>query len=128
MLIYLAGLQGIPSQLYEAAEIDGASSWRKFTSVTLPMLSPVILYNLIMGIIGSFQAGFTTSYVMTAGGPNNASMFYVLYLFINAFEYFKMGLACAQAWVLFIIILVITIIVFKKSESWVYYEGVGKRK
>lgn len=128
MLIYLAGLQGVPSQLYEAAEIDGATSWKKFINVTLPMLSPVILYNLIMGIIGSFQAGFTTSYVMTAGGPNNASMFYVLYLFINAFEYFKMGLACAQAWVLFIIILVITIIVFKKSESWVYYEGVGKGK
>jgi multiple sugar transport system permease protein len=128
MLIYLAGLQGIPTQLYEAADLDGAGPWKKFLNVTLPMLSPVILYNLIMGIIGSFQAGFTTSYIMTSGGPNNASMFYVLYLYINAFERFKMGYASAQAWVLFLIVLLITLLVYKKSQAWVYYEGTGRAR
>ncbi|MCL5036268.1 MAG: sugar ABC transporter permease [Chloroflexi bacterium] len=123
MLIYLAGLQGIPTHLYEAADIDGAGTWSKFKNVTLPMISPVILYNLIMGIIGSFQAGFTTSFIMTRGGPDNASLFYVLYLYVNAFEHFKMGYACAQAWVLFIIVLLVTLLVIKKSAAWVHYEG-----
>jgi len=126
MIIYLAGLQGVPHQLYEAADIDGAGSWQKFLNVTLPMISPVILYNLIMGIIGSFQAGFTTAFIMTRGGPQYASMFYVLYLYIDAFEHFKMGYACAQAWLLFIVILVVTALVFKQSSAWVYYEGSGR--
>lgn len=126
MIIYLAGLQGVPQQLYEAADIDGAGSWQKFLKVTLPMISPVILYNIIMGIIGSFQAGFTTSFIMTRGGPQNASLFYVLYLYIDAFEHFKMGYACAQAWILFILILAVTALVFKQSSAWVYYEGSGR--
>lgn len=126
MLIYLAGLQGIPTQLYEAADLDGAGSWQKFWKVTLPMLSPVILYNLVMSIIGSFQAGFTSAYIMTGGGPDNASLFYSLYLYKNAFQYSQMGLACAQAWILFLMVLAVTLLVFKQAAGWVHYEG-GER-
>jgi multiple sugar transport system permease protein len=121
MLIYLAGLQGIPTELYEAAEIDGANRWRKFISVTIPMLSPVIFFNLVMGIIGSLQI-FTEGYVMTAGGPNNSTLFSVLYLYRNAFDYLQMGYASAIAWVLFLIILLLTLAVFKSSPLWVFYE------
>ncbi|NPV09344.1 MAG: sugar ABC transporter permease [Anaerolineae bacterium] len=123
IVIYLAGLQGIPTELYEAASIDGAGSWTKLLRITLPMMSPVILFNLVTGIIGSFQV-FTQAYVMTAGGPHNASLFYVLYLYRNAFYYFRMGFASALAWVLFIIILVLTLLVFRSSPLWVYYESV----
>jgi multiple sugar transport system permease protein len=122
MVIYLAGLQGVPQHLYEAANLDGANSWQQFTNVTIPMLTPVIFYNLIMGIIGSFQV-FTQAFVMTGGGPNNSTLFYVLYLFRQAFNYFHMGYASAMAWVLFAIILVLTLLVFKSSSAWVYYEG-----
>ncbi len=122
MVIYLAGLQGIPTHLYEAAEIDGATSWSRFWHVTLPMMSPVIFFNLIIGIINSFQT-FTTPYVMTRGGPDNASMFYGLNLFFNGFQYFKMGYASAMAWILFVVILLLVIIAFKTSSLWVYYEG-----
>ncbi len=122
MVIYLAGLQGVPTELYEAAIIDGASSWRRFWSITIPMISPVIFFQLIMGIIGSFQI-FTQAYIMTGGGPNNATLFYVLYLYRNAFQWFKMGYASALAWVLFIVILILTIIQFKLANRWVYYEG-----
>jgi multiple sugar transport system permease protein len=122
MIIYLAGLQGIPTQLYEAAKIDGASVLQQFFSITIPMMSPVILFNLVMGIIGSFQI-FTQAYVMTGGGPMNASLFYVLYLYRNAFLYFKMGYGSALAWILFIIVLVFTLLIFKSSPMWVYYEG-----
>jgi multiple sugar transport system permease protein len=122
MVIYLAGLQGIPTHLYEAAEIDGATNWSRFWHVTLPMMSPVIFFNLIIGIISSFQV-FTTPYVMTRGGPNNASMFYGLNLFFNGFQYFKMGYASAMAWILFVIILALVIVAFKTSTLWVYYEG-----
>jgi len=125
MVIYLAGLQGIPTHLYEAAEIDGATSWSRFWHVTLPMMSPVIFFNLIIGIINSFQV-FTTPYVMTRGGPNNASMFYGLNLFFNGFQYFKMGYASALAWILFVIILALVFVAFKTSTLWVYYEGQGK--
>jgi multiple sugar transport system permease protein len=125
MLIYLAGLQNIPTQLYEAATIDGAGRWRKFIHVTLPMISPILLFNLIMGIIGSFQV-FTQSYVMTGGGPADATLFYVLYLYYNAFRFHRMGYASAMAWILFIIVLVCTLLVLKSSSAWVYYEG-GKR-
>lgn len=122
MVIFLAGLQGISESYYESARIDGANAWQQFRNVTLPMLSPTIFFNLILGIIGSFQV-FTTAYIMTNGGPNNASLFYVLYLFRNAFEYFKMGKASAMAWVLFAILLVFTMIQFRSAKKWVYYEG-----
>lgn len=125
MVIYLAGLQGVPTQLYEAAELDGAGSWRKFIHVTLPMTSPVIFFNLLMGMIGSWQV-FTSGYVITGGGPANATLFYVLYLYRNGWQYFKMGYASALAWVLFFIVLALTVIVFRTSGRWVYYEGVGK--
>jgi multiple sugar transport system permease protein len=122
MLIYLAGLQGIPTQMYEAASIDGAGKITQFFKITLPMLSAVIFFNLIMGIIGSFQV-FTQAFVMTSGGPNNATLFYVLYLFQKGFQQFEMGYASALAWVLFAIVLVLTAFVMKSSKSWVYYEG-----
>ncbi|MGQ9554471.1 MAG: carbohydrate ABC transporter permease [Anaerolineae bacterium] len=122
MLIYLAGLQGIPTELYEAAEIDGASSWKRFQHVTVPQMSSVVFFNLIMGIIGTFQV-FTAGYIMTEGGPRYATLFYVLYLYNNAFRYFRMGFASALAWVLGVIILAFTLIVFRSSAMWVYYEG-----
>ncbi|NPV08555.1 MAG: sugar ABC transporter permease [Anaerolineae bacterium] len=121
MIIFLAGLQGIPDQLYEAASIDGANAWRRFVSVTLPMLSPTVFFNLVIGIIGSFQV-FTTAYIATGGGPQNATLFYVLYLYRNAFDYFKMGYASSLAWVLFLIVLFFTLIQFWGARAWVYYE------
>jgi len=123
MVIFLAGLQGIPEQLYEAAEIDGANVLQRFRHITLPMLSPVIFFNLIMGVIGSFQV-FTQVYIMTGGGPANSTLFYVLYLFNNGFRFFKMGYASALAWVLFVIIMAVTLVQFKLAGRWVYYEGV----
>jgi multiple sugar transport system permease protein len=122
IVIYLARLQGIPTELYEAAEIDGAGAWRKLINITLPLMTPVIFFNLIMGIIGSFQV-FTQAYVMTEGGPYYASLFYVLYLYRNAFKYFRMGYASAQAWVLFLILLALTLVVLKSASVWVYYEA-----
>lgn len=122
MLIYLAGLQNIPDHLYEVAEIDGAGKVRQFFAITLPMLTPTIFFNLIMSIIGSFQV-FSQSYLMTNGGPNNATLFYVLYLFRKAFQHFEMGYASALAWVLFAIIMFFTLIVIRSSRLWVYYEG-----
>lgn len=126
MIIYLAGLQGVPTQLYEAAEIDGAGSFSKFRNVTLPMISPTILFNLVMGVIGSFQV-FTSSFIMTQGGPAYATLFYVLYLYQKAFKYLQMGYACALAWILFGVILILTLVVFKSSASWVYYEAELKK-
>ncbi len=126
MIIYLAGLQGVPQHLYESASMDGANIYQKFRHVTLPMMTPVIFYNLVMGIIGSFQV-FTQAFVMTSGGPANATLFYVLYLFRQAFNYFRMGYASAMAWVLFAIILALTLLVLKSSSAWVYYEGERKR-
>lgn len=130
MVIFLAGLQSIPKQLYEAAEIDGANPWNQFWHVTFPMLSPTIFFNLVMGIIGLFQY-FTAPYIMTRGvgsnvppgSPLNSTLFYALYLFQNAFAYFKMGYASAMAWILFLLIVVATLVVFKSSARWVYYEG-----
>jgi multiple sugar transport system permease protein len=122
IVIYLAGLQGIPTELYEAAEIDGANSWYRFWKITLPMMSPVIFFNLVMGIISSFQI-FTQAYVMTNGGPQYASLFYVLYVYRNAFNYFNMGYASALSWILFLIIMGLTMIIFKSSALWVHYEG-----
>ena len=122
MVIFLAGLQGIPTQLYEAARIDGATSWQEFWRITIPLLTPTIFYHLITSIIGTWQV-FTQAYVMTQGGPNYASLFYVLYVYFNAFVWFKMGYACALAWILFIVILFCTILVFRSSSYWVYYES-----
>ncbi len=121
MILWLAGLQGIPPQLYEAASIDGASRLRQFRSVTLPMLTPYIFYSLITGIIGVFQI-FAQALILTGGGPNDSTLFYVYYLFNNAFRYFKMGYASAQAWVLFLIILIITLVQIKVSKRWVHYD------
>ena len=121
MIIYLAGLQSIPSNLYEAANIDGANWWHRTRFITLPMLSPTIFFQLIVGFIFSMQI-FTEAFIMTNGGPADASLFYLLYLYRQAFQYFDMGYASALAWVLFIVILVLTIILFKTGKSWVYYE------
>lgn len=121
MVIFLAGLQGIPQTLYEAASIDGANGWRRFWSITLPMLSPTIFFNLVIGIIGSFQV-FTTAYIATQGGPQNATLFYVLYLWRNGFDYFKMGYASALAWVLLVIVLLLTLLQFRLARRLVYYE------
>ncbi|MFD1675496.1 carbohydrate ABC transporter permease [Alicyclobacillus fodiniaquatilis] len=118
-VLFLAGLQGIPSYLYEAAELDGARSWSKFWRITLPQLSPIILFNLINGIIGAMQV-FTQVYII---GENNASTMMVPYLFKEAFQYYQMGMASAIAWLLFIIIIVLTLIILKWSSVWVYYEG-----
>lgn len=121
MVVYLAGLQGIPQEYYEAAEIDGAGRWAKLWSITIPLMSPVIFFSLIIGIIGSFQV-FTAGYLLTDGGPQNATLFYTLYLYHNAFRYFEMGYAAALAWVLFFIILALTLLVVKYIGRWVYYE------
>jgi multiple sugar transport system permease protein len=117
----LAGLQGVPAEMYEAASIDGANAMQRFWSITLPMLTPVIFFNLLIGLIDSFQI-FSAAFIMTDGGPQNKTLFYVLYLYRNGFQYFKMGYASALAWVLFIVILIFTLIQFRLSKRWVYYE------
>lgn len=122
MIIFLAGLQNIPSELYEAAEVDGAGRWRKFWNITIPLLSPTIFFNLITGLIAAFKI-FTTAYVATGGGPYYASYFYVLYLFQTFFQYLKMGYASALAWILFIIVMIFTLIQLRLARSWVYYES-----
>jgi multiple sugar transport system permease protein len=122
MIIYLAGLQDIPQEMYESAQLDGAVWWQKIIYITLPMLSPVIFFNLIMGLIGSFQY-FTQAYIITSGGPNDSTLFYSLYLYKNAFSYFHMGYASAMAWILFLLILIATLFVFKSSARWVFYGG-----
>lgn len=124
--LLLAGMKGIPNEFYEAAAIDGASSRQQFQYITLPMLSPVIFFNLVMGLIGSLQT-FTEVYIVTGGGPNNASKMIVPYLFDNAFRWYKMGYASAIAWVLFLIALVFTALVFRSSSLWVYYESEVKK-
>lgn len=121
MIIFLAGLKGIPEQLYEAARIDGANWWQCFWKITLPLLSPTTFFMVIMGIIGAFQI-FTQAYIMTEGGPLDSTLFYVYYLFNNAFAYFKMGYASAMAWILFIIILIITLLQWRLAPRWVHYE------
>ena len=124
MVIFLAGLADVPQYLYEVAELDGAGPWSKFRHVTLPMLTPTILFNLVMGLIGSFQY-FTQVYVMTGGRgtPVDSTMFYALYLYRNSFHYLRMGYASAMAWLLFIIILIATIGVLVSSKRWVHYHG-----
>ncbi|MEP7285047.1 MAG: sugar ABC transporter permease [Chloroflexota bacterium] len=127
MIIYLAGLQSIPTELYEAASIDGANVWVRFRRVTLPLLTPVILYDLVLGLIGTFQY-FIIPYTLTngQGTPNKASFFFNMYLYKSAFVFGKMGYASALAWVLFVIVITLTIIVFRTSGRWVFYTGGGK--
>lgn len=123
MIIYLAALQGVPEQLHEAAALDGANALQRFRHVTLPAISPVIFFMVITGMISLFQY-FTQAFIMTdpRGGPEHSTLFYALYLFQNAFEYFKMGYACAMGWILFVVSVIATIIVFRTSARWVYYE------
>ncbi|WP_082683360.1 carbohydrate ABC transporter permease [Fictibacillus sp. FJAT-27399] len=122
IIIWLAGLNGIPDYLYEAADLDGASKFQKFMHITVPMLTPTIFFNLITGIIGALQT-FGEAYVMTKGGPLNSTLFFNYYLFRKAFEEFDMGYASALAWILFIIIFIFTLLVFRSSALWVHYEG-----
>ncbi len=122
MIIFLAGLQDIPQSLYEAADIDGASSWSKFLNITVPLLSPTIFFNLVIGLIGAFQV-FTPVYLMTGGGPGTSSMMLGLLIYREGFEEFNMGYASLLAWVLFVIVIVLTIIQFTLARRWVYYEG-----
>ncbi|HWQ13794.1 MAG TPA: sugar ABC transporter permease [Roseiflexaceae bacterium] len=121
-LIFLAGLQGIPQELYEAAEIDGAGRWSQFRSVTLPLLSNVTFFNLVLGIIGALQV-FTDAFVITGGGPNHATLFLSVYLYQHGFKFLRMGYAASIAWFMFIVVLVLTLLVFKSSPLWVYYES-----
>jgi multiple sugar transport system permease protein len=122
MVIYLAGLQVIPGELYESAAIDGATTWTKFRFVTIPLLSPTIFFNLILSVIGTFQT-FTNAFVATNGGPLDATLFYVLYLYKQAFELLNMGYASALAWVLFVIVLLLTLLILRTQRFWVFYAG-----
>jgi multiple sugar transport system permease protein len=131
VIIYLAGLQGVPQHLYEAAAIDGAGWWRKTWNVTLPMLSPVIFFNVVISLIGAFTY-FTQAFVVGnalggVGNPVNSTLFYALYIWQNAFQYLYMGYASAMAWVLVLIILIFTLLIFRSSGRWVYYEGGTRR-
>ncbi len=125
MLIFLAGLRNIPKTYYEASSVDGASPIKQFFIITLPLLTPVILFNMIMQIIQGFMA-FTPSFVVTNGGPVNSTLLYVLYMYRRAFEYFDMGYASAMAWFMLIIIAVLTGLIFKTSKHWVHYESDNK--
>jgi len=122
MIIFLAGLQGVPQSLYEAADIDGAGRWHKFRHITLPMISPTIFFNLVLGIIGALQV-FTTAFITTKGGPGRATWFFALHVYTHAFQYFDMGYACTLAWIMFIILLVFTVAQVRLSDQWVYYAG-----
>ncbi len=121
MIIFLAGLQGVPQALHEAAEIDGANVFQRFRHVTLPLITPVILFNMILGVIGAFGV-FSLAYVATGGGPNYATWFFMLHLYYNAFNFFQMGYASALAWVFFVIIFVLSYLQIRWSDRWVYYE------
>jgi multiple sugar transport system permease protein len=127
MVIYLAALQGVPSELLEAAAIDGAGAVRRFWHITIPMISPTLLFTLVLAIIGSFQV-FTLAFVMTEGGPVNSTLFYVLYLYRSGFQEFRMGYASALAWGLFVVIVILTALVFRSSPYWVYYESTHGRE
>jgi multiple sugar transport system permease protein len=122
MVILLAGLQSVPDSLYEAASVDGAGPWHRFRHITLPMISPVLFFSLIISLIRSFQV-FNLAFIMTSGGPANSTLFYVLYLYRSAWESLRMGYASALAWVLFLIILAFTLIQWKLANRWVHYEG-----
>lgn len=122
MIIFLAGLQGVPDSLYDAASIDGANSWQRFINVTLPMISPTLFFNLVLGIIGALQV-FAAAMIATKGGPARATWFYALHVYSQAFEYFEMGYGSALAWLFLLVMLAFTFIQFRASSRWVYYEG-----
>ena len=121
-VIYLAKLQDVPMQLYEAADIDGASWWQKTWHITIPMISPVILFNVVMAIIGTFQV-FTEPYIMTRGGPEDKTRFVAMFVYDHAFQYQKVGYASAVAWVLFLLIVALTLLAFRLSRRHVFYAG-----
>jgi multiple sugar transport system permease protein len=127
MIIYLAALGDIPPQLYEAAELDGAGSLRRFWHITLPMLSPVIFFNLVMGLIHAVQA-FTQVYIVSEGqgAPAGSTLMLSLYIFLSAFKYLEMGYASAIAWTLFVLVTLVTLALFRSSRHWVYYQGAGR--
>ncbi len=122
MIIFLAGLQNIPRSFYEAAEIDGAGNFAKFLHITIPLLSPTIFFNLVIGLIGAFQV-FTPVYIMTQGGPGTASMMLGMYIYRHGFQQFNMGYASLLAWVLFVIVMLLTLLQFAGAKRWVHYEG-----
>lgn len=124
MVIFLAGLKQIPQELYESAAVDGANKFRRFISITLPMLSPVMFFNLILGVIGSFQT-FTSAFIITKGGPVNSTYVYALFLYEKAFKHYQMGYASALAWILLAIVGVLTAMNFAASRYWVFYESEG---
>jgi multiple sugar transport system permease protein len=127
MVIFLAGLQGVPVEIQEAAAMDGANALQRFRHVTLPIITPVVLFNLTLGLIGALQM-FTQAFVITSGGPANATLTLMLYLYQNAFQNLRMGFASAIAWLLFIYIMVLTLLVFRSSRRWVFYQGSAERK
>ena len=122
MLIFLAGLRQIPAELHEAAAIDGAGAWARFFRITLPLLSPVTFFNLVMQTITGFMV-FTQAFIVTGGGPMDTTLFYALYLYRRAFESFQMGYASAMAWVLLLAVALCTALLFKTSGRWVFYEA-----
>ena len=122
IVIYLAALQGVPKDMYEVADLDGASAFQRTRYVTIPMISPAILFNVVLAIVASFQY-FTQAFVMTDGGPNNSTLFYSLYLYEQAFQYLHMGYASAMAWLLFVVVVAVTLVLFRSSARWVYYAG-----
>jgi multiple sugar transport system permease protein len=126
MIIFLAGLQGVPDELYDAANIDGAGAWERFRHVTLPMLSPVILFNMVLAFLGAFQT-FTLAMMSTNGGPAYATWFYMLHLYSTAFQSLQMGYGAALAWIFFLIVVSFTYVQFRASVRWVYYAGEQER-
>lgn len=122
MALYLGGMQSIPGEMYEAAAMDGAGSVRQFFAVTLPLLSPTIFFNLVLSVIATFQS-FTSAFVATNGGPLDSTLFLVLYIYRQAFEFFHMGYAAAMAWMLFLIVLILTLILMRSQKFWVFYLG-----
>jgi len=115
-------LQGVPAHLYDAVSVDGGNAWNRFITVTVPMTTPTILFNLVLSVIAAFQT-FVQAFIMTSGGPNNSSLFYGYYLYRKAFQDGDMGYASALGWVLFMIIAALSVIIFRSSNRWVYYEG-----
>jgi multiple sugar transport system permease protein len=120
MIIFLAGLQNIPEELYEAAEVDGAGFLQRLWKITVPLMTPTIFFTLIMNLVGAFQA-FANAFIMTGGGPHNATLLYMLHLYTNAFSYFRMGYASALAVMLFVVVFSVTLVVYRTSDRWVYY-------
>lgn len=127
MVLFLAGLKQVPNELYEACRVDGASKFRMFFTITLPLISPIIFFNVIMQMVNAFQ-DFTGAFVVTNGGPMNSTYLFALKLYDEGFKFYKMGYASALSWILFLIILIVTLITFKSSKHWTYYEDGGDRK